>query len=38
VGINPEPPVGLAFDPRFENLLADPRYEALMRKRFGHTL
>jgi hypothetical protein len=29
------PPVGLTLDPRFDNLRADPRYEALMRKRFG---
>lgn len=29
------PPVGLMLDPRFDNLRADPRYEALMRKRFG---
>ena len=29
------PPVGLTLDPRFDNLRADSRYEALMRKRFG---
>ena len=29
------PPVGLMLDPRFDNLRVDPRYEALMRKRFG---
>lgn len=29
------PPVGLALDPRFDNLRADPRYETLMKKRFG---
>ena len=29
------PPVGLMLDPRFDNLRADPRYEALMRKKFG---
>jgi DNA-binding winged helix-turn-helix (wHTH) protein/TolB-like protein/Flp pilus assembly protein TadD len=29
------PPVGLTLDPRFDNLRADPRYEDLMRKRFG---
>jgi hypothetical protein len=29
------PPVGLLLDPRFDNLRADPRYETLMRKRFG---
>jgi DNA-binding winged helix-turn-helix (wHTH) protein/Flp pilus assembly protein TadD len=29
------PPVGLTLDPRFDNLRADPRYEALMRKRFS---
>jgi TolB-like protein/DNA-binding winged helix-turn-helix (wHTH) protein/Flp pilus assembly protein TadD len=29
------PPVGLTLDPRFDNLRADPRYEALMKKRFG---
>ncbi len=29
------PPVGLTLDPRFDNLRADPRYEALIRKRFG---
>jgi DNA-binding winged helix-turn-helix (wHTH) protein/Tfp pilus assembly protein PilF len=32
------PPVGLTLDPRFDNLRADPRYEALMRKRFGSPL
>jgi DNA-binding winged helix-turn-helix (wHTH) protein/Tfp pilus assembly protein PilF len=29
------PPVGLLLDPRFDNLRADPRYETLMRKKFG---
>src|SRR5262245_29907637 len=29
------PPVSLRLDPRFDNLRADPRYEALMKKRFG---
>jgi len=29
------PPVGLSLDPRFDNLRADPRYEALMKKKFG---
>jgi DNA-binding winged helix-turn-helix (wHTH) protein/Tfp pilus assembly protein PilF len=29
------PPVGLMLDPRFDNLRVDPRYGALMRKRFG---
>ena len=32
------PPVGLTLDPRFDNLRIDPRYEALMRKRFGRPL
>ncbi|MGH9937557.1 MAG: tetratricopeptide repeat protein, partial [Blastocatellia bacterium] len=32
------PPVGLMLDPRFDNLRADPRYEALMKKRFGRPL
>src|SRR5262245_51209500 len=31
------PPVGLMLDPRFDNLRLDPRYEALMRKKFGRT-
>ena len=31
------PPVGLTLDPRFDNLRADPRYEYLMRKRFGQS-
>ena len=30
------PPVGLTLDPRFDNLRADLRYEALMKKKFGH--
>ncbi|MGH9769279.1 MAG: winged helix-turn-helix domain-containing tetratricopeptide repeat protein [Blastocatellia bacterium] len=32
------PPVGLTLDPRFDTLRADPRYETLMRKRFGRPL
>ncbi|MCI0662077.1 MAG: winged helix-turn-helix domain-containing protein [Acidobacteria bacterium] len=32
------PPVGLTLDPRFDNLRADLRYEALMRKKFGRIL
>ena len=32
------PPVGLTLDPRFDNLRADSRYQALMKKRFGRSL
>jgi Tfp pilus assembly protein PilF len=32
------PPVGLTLDPRFDNLRADLRYEALMKKKFGRIL